>query len=104
MNVFQVAIEFHRLEGLVPFWLDSPQVPSGPVVAPTPRGQQLGWIRQVEELADKPFPACRTATARPALPAPPLPVQPSPPRPAPLYIAVTQLHRVVGGLQQYRRA
>ncbi len=62
MSVFQVAVEFHRLEPLVPFWLESPEAPVGPVVAPTPRGPQLGWIRQLQERADKPFPTCQKAT------------------------------------------
>jgi cell fate regulator YaaT (PSP1 superfamily) len=62
MSVFQVRVEFHRLEALVPFWLETEQDPSGPVVAPTPRGEQLGWIRQWQPCAGKAFPLCRPAS------------------------------------------
>ena len=59
MSVYQVGVEFHRIEPLVPYWLD--HEPRGPVVADTPRGRQLGWIRQVQPVADKPFPLCQPA-------------------------------------------
>jgi cell fate regulator YaaT (PSP1 superfamily) len=57
----QVLVEFHSIEPLVPFWCEAS---TGPVVADTPRGRQLGWIRQTQALSQKPFPQ-----ARPALPA-----------------------------------
>lgn len=60
MSAHQVGVEFQRIEPLVPFWLEGE--PSGPVVAETPRGRQLGWIREVQKRADKPFPSCRPAT------------------------------------------
>ena len=62
MSTFQVGVEFHRLEPLLPFWLECAEEPSGPVVAPSPRGEQLGWIREVQPRASKPFPRCRVAT------------------------------------------
>ena len=62
MSVFQVGVEFHRCEALVPYWLEAEEAPGGPVVASTPRGQQLGWIRHIQTLANKPFPSCRPAT------------------------------------------
>lgn len=61
MNSHQVAVEFHRLEALVPCWLPGDSRPRGPVVAETPRGQQLGWIRQLQARDDRPFPECRPA-------------------------------------------
>lgn len=54
----QVLVEFHPIEPLVPFWCEQAQ---GPVVAETPRGRQLGWIRQTQALANKPFPQARPA-------------------------------------------
>ncbi|MFN8613301.1 MAG: regulatory iron-sulfur-containing complex subunit RicT [Vulcanimicrobiota bacterium] len=54
----QVLVEFHPIEPLVPFWCESA---SGPVVASTPRGLQLGWIRQTQALAARPFPSARAA-------------------------------------------
>ena len=59
MTQHQVAVEFHRVEPLVPYWLEGS--PEGPVVADTPRGRQLGWVRAVQPLADKPFPVCHPA-------------------------------------------
>ena len=60
MKQHQVAVEFHPVEPLVPYWLEGD--PDGPVVADTPRGRQIGWIRQLQPLAEKPFPSCRPAT------------------------------------------
>lgn len=60
MSVHQVGVEFHSVEPLVPYWLEGE--PEGPVVADTPRGRQLGWVRQLQERADKPFPPCLPAT------------------------------------------
>ena len=60
MSINQVGVEFHRVEPLVPYWLEGE--PCGPVVADTPRGRQLGWIREVQAPGDKPFPACQPAT------------------------------------------
>ncbi|MBX3167149.1 MAG: hypothetical protein KF760_07045 [Candidatus Eremiobacteraeota bacterium] len=60
MSVHQVGVEFHRLEPLMPYWLEGE--PQGPVVADTPRGRQLGWIRQLQTRAEQPFPACLPAT------------------------------------------
>ena len=60
MSAHQVGVEFQRTEPLVPFWMEGE--PRGPVVAETPRGRQLGWIREVQKRADKPFPLCRAAT------------------------------------------
>lgn len=54
----QVLVEFHPIEPLIPFWCECT---AGPVVAQTPRGRQLGWIRQTQPLASKPFPEVRPA-------------------------------------------
>ena len=59
MSRHQVAVEFHRVEPLVPYWLEG--LPEGPVVADTPRGRQLGWIRATQPLGQKPFPPCQAA-------------------------------------------
>lgn len=60
MSVHQVGVEFHRVEPLVPYWLEGE--PAGPVVADTPRGRQLGWVRELQTRAEKPFPPCLAAT------------------------------------------
>jgi len=62
VSPYQLAVEVHRLEAWQNFWIDAPGPPQGPVVVTTPRGQELGWIRQIQPLAHKPFPACRAAT------------------------------------------
>ena len=54
----QVLVEFHPIEPLIPFWSEAS---SGPVVAQTARGRQLGWIRQTQQLSQKPFPEVRPA-------------------------------------------
>lgn len=62
MNSYQVAVEIHRLEPWQICWIQAQSPPHGPVVLTTPRGQELGWIRQIQSLAEKPFPLCRPAT------------------------------------------
>jgi len=63
VSVHQVGVEFHRVEPLVPYWLEGEVggLLGTPVVADTPRGRQLGWIRQIQPVGDKPFPSCRPA-------------------------------------------
>lgn len=62
MSRHQVLVEFHRIEPLVPCWMEGDaDAPGAPVVAQTPRGRQLGWIRATQPLADKAFPLCEAA-------------------------------------------
>lgn len=53
-----VDVEFHPLERHQTFAYAGPE---GPVVAPTPRGPQLGWVRSSRPGSTKGHPECRPA-------------------------------------------
>jgi cell fate regulator YaaT (PSP1 superfamily) len=56
-----LGLEFHPLEPLKPYLAEVEIEVGQPVVASTPRGQQLGWVRQILEPTSESLSACRSA-------------------------------------------